>query len=73
MLTYIILHLNMPFCILWVMSLVASASIMRLTEMGRRDLLKEGEDFGRSQSFVQVLFVEIRRKKNNLPSNKPQF
>ena len=65
-------YLSMPFCILSVSSFVASASIMRLPEMGGQDLLKEGGDFGRSQSLVQVLFVEIRRKKDNLPSNKPQ-
>ena len=61
---------------------------MRLPETGGEDLantLEEGEDFGRDQSFVQVLFVERRRKKNkallkslclansegHLPSNQP--
>ena len=49
------------------MSLIASASIMHLPETGGEDLantLEEGEDFGRDQSFVQVLFLERRRKKN---------
>ena len=47
---------------------MASASIMCLPETGCEDLantLEEGEDFGRGQSFVQVLYFE-RRKKYNL-------
>ena len=83
-----VVHPSMPFCILSVMSFVASASIMRLPETGGEDLantLEEGEDFGRDQSFVKVLFVERRRKKSkallkslglansggHLPSNQP--
>ena len=59
----------MPFCILSSMSLLASASIVCLPETGGEDLantLEEGEDFGRAQSFFHVLFIERRRKNNNL-------
>ena len=44
---------------------------MRFPETGGEGLantLEEGEIFSRDQLFVQVLFVERRRKKNNLPS-----
>ena len=57
----------MPFGIISCMSFVASASIMCLPETGGEDLantLEEGEEFGKGQSFVQVLFIERRRRNN---------
>ena len=60
-------HPSMPFCIISAMSFMASASIMCLPETGAEDLansLEEGEDFGRGQSFVQVLYIERRRQIN---------
>ena len=63
----------MPFCILSTMSFAACASVACLPETGGEDLantLEEGEDFGRGQSFVQVLFLERRRKKYNNKAQK---
>ena len=57
----------MPFCIISAMSFMASVSIMCLPETGAEDLantLAEGEDFGRGQPFIQVLFIERRRQFN---------
>ena len=62
----------MPFGILSIMSFVASASLVCLPETGGEDLantLEEGEDFGRGQSFVQILFLERRRKNKNSACN----
>ena len=57
----------MPFGIISCMSFAASACILCLPETGGEDLantLEEGEEFGKGQSFVQVLFIERRRRNN---------
>ena len=49
---------------------------MSLPETGGEilaDTLEEGEDFGKGQSFVHVLFIERRRKKHRSEVGKNEI
>ena len=58
------------------MALLAAACTMSLPETGGEilaDTLEEGEDFGKGQSFVHVLFIERRRKKHRSEVGKNEI